>query len=373
MRNNPVLRTLAIVLAASLLQSACGFMGKAAPGRDKIDYKKSKTIDSLEVPPELSADAITEAPETLNAVEATYSGSGAGQPARESAGVLADKSNLRVERDGNQQWLVVQASPDQVWPRAREFWLESGFLIHMEDPRIGILETDWSENRADIPQGAIRNLIGKALDAVYSSATRDKYRVRLEHGTDSGTTEIYLTHRGVEEVATGSSVDSPTIWKPRATDPELEAEMLKRMMVFLGADAQQAQSQLAASSDSPVRAELIDDAGAAMLVIREDFSRAWRRTGVALDRVGFAVDDRDRTSGTYFVKYNDPLGEQKEEGLLSKMAFWSSDDEPAATEYRIVLLANGASTNVIVNDHEGARDKSTTAKRILTLLEEQLR
>ncbi len=373
MRNNPAVRTLIIVLAATLLQSACGLMGKAAPGRDKIDYKKSRTIDTLEVPPELSADAITDAPETLNTVEATYSGSAEDQPARQSAGVLADKSNLRVERDGNQQWLVVQAEPEQVWPRMREFWLESGFLIRMEDPRIGILETDWNENRADIPQSAIRSLIGKALDAVYSSATRDQYRVRLEHGVDPGTTEVYLTHRGVEEVATGNTVDSPTVWKPRATDPELEAEMLKRMMVFLGADVQQAQSQLAEKSDSPLRAQLVDDAGASMLVIREDFSRAWRRTGVALDRVGFAVDDRDRSSGTYFVKYNDPLGEQEEEGLLSKMAFWSSDDEQAATEYRIVLQADGADTNVIVNDHEGVRDKSTTAKRILTLLEEQLR
>jgi outer membrane protein assembly factor BamC len=373
MRNKPAVPILAVLLVVTLLQSACGIMDKVAPGREKVDYKKSKTVDSLEVPPELSSDTIADAPESLNAAEATYSGTAAAQPAQNSAGVLAAEPNVRLERDGNQEWLVVQGSPDQLWPRVREFWLQQGFLIKMEDSRIGILETDWNENRADIPQGVIRRVLGKALDTLYSSATRDKYRVRLEHGTDPATTEIFLTHRGVEEVYTGSSVDSPTTWKPRDPDPELEAEMVKRLMVFLGADTQQAKTQLAARSKTPARAELVDDAGVPMLVIKEDFSRAWRRTGVALDRVGFTVDDRDRTSGTYFVKYNDPLGEQEKKGYLSKLAFWSAKEKKEASVYRIVLQANGASTNVIVNDDQGARDKSTTGKRILTLLEEQLR
>jgi outer membrane protein assembly factor BamC len=373
MRNKPVVQTLAVLLAVTLLQSACGIMDKVAPGREKVDYKKSKTIDNLEVPPELSSDTITEAPESINAAEATYSGTTAAQPAQNSAVVLAARPNVRLERDGNQEWLVVQGSPDQIWPRVREFWLEQGFLIKMEDARIGILETDWNENRADIPQGIIRKYIGKAIDSVYSSATRDKYRVRLEHGSDPATTEIFLTHRGVQEVYTGGSVDSPTEWKPRDPDPELEAEMTKRLMVFLGADTQQVQTQLASKPATPARAQLVDEGGAPMLVIKEDFSRAWRRTGVALDRVGFTVDDRDRTSGTYFVKYNDPLGEQEKKGFLSKLAFWSSKEKKEATVYRIVLQANGATTNVIVNDDQGARDKTTTGKRILTLLEEQLR
>jgi outer membrane protein assembly factor BamC len=373
MRNQPALRTLAVLLAATLLLPACSMMDKVAPGRDKVDYKKSKTIENLEVPPDLSSDSIADAPDSLNAAEATYSGAAAAQPAGGSSGVLAPTPNVRLERDGNQEWLVVQGTPDQVWPRVHEFWLQQGFLIKHEDPRIGILETDWNENRADIPQGIIRKYIGKALDSLYSSATRDKYRVRLEKGSDPGTTEVYLTHRGVEEVTPGGTVDSPTEWRPRDPDPELEAEMTKRLMVFLGASEQQAQTQLASKSATPARAQLVDQGGASLLVIREDYSRAWRRTGVALDRVGFTVEDRDRSAGTYFVKYNDPLAEQKEKGFLSKLKFWSSKEKPEDRVYRIVLQADGASTNVIVNDDQGVRDRSSTAKRILTLLEEQLR
>jgi outer membrane protein assembly factor BamC len=237
-----------------------------------------------------------------------------------------------------------------------------------------VIETGWSENRADIPQGPIRNLLGKVIDSVYSAATRDQYRVRLERGVETGTTEIYLTHRGVEEVVTGSATDSNTVWQPRPTDPELEAEMLKRLMVYLGVEEQKAQVMLAQDSAARVRAQMVTEADGSTLLVNEDFSRAWRRTGVALDRVGFAVEDRNRTDGTYFVRYNDPLGDQNSEGVLSKLAFWSSDDKDKdATQYQIRLQPNGPTTLVTVYNAQGERDNSSTAKRILTLLEEQLK
>jgi len=174
-------------------------------------------------------------------------------------------------------------------------------------------------------------------------------------------------------VVQGNVDTSNTVWQSRPTDPELEAEMLKRLMVFLGVQEQRAQSMLAKRVEKPVRAELITDNSGSALVIREDFSRAWRRTGVALDRVGFTVTDRDRSAGVYYVRYNDPLGEQNEDGFLDKFAFWSSDDDESSTEYRIQLLAAGKETRVIVNNSKGERDTTTSAKRILTLLEEQLR
>ena len=203
-----------------------------------------------------------------------------------------------VERDGNQQWLVVHGAPSQVWPKVREFWLQEGFLVKMEDPRVGILETGWAENRADIPGGPIRNFLGKVIDAVYSSATRDQFRVRLERGTESGTTEVFLTHRGVEEVLQGGIEDGNAVWQPRPTDPELEAEMLKRLMVYLGIEEQKAEAMVARQSGPTVRAQMVSNDSGSMLIVNEDFSRAWRRTGVALDRVGFAVEDRNRSEVT---------------------------------------------------------------------------
>jgi outer membrane protein assembly factor BamC len=367
-----IIKVAVTALAGLLLVSACGTMNKAAPGR-KVDYKKSQTTESLEVPPDLTASSINEAPDLPTATGTSYSEISNAEPAAGTPTVLPEKGDMRVERDGNQQWLVIQSDPAQVWPKVREFWMQQGFLIKMEDPRLGILETGWAENRADIPSDIIRNTLGKVLDVAYSAATRDQYRVRLEHGATPGTTELYLTHRGMEEVVTGKPDEGgSTMWKPRAPDPELEAEMLKRLVVFLGVGEQQAETLLAAQPQTQSRAQLVSDSNGIMLIDKEDFSRAWRRTGVALDRVGFAVEDRNRTDGIYFVRYNDPLGDEDNKGLLSKLAFWSSD-ETKAKQYQIVLLAQGADTQVIVKDSEGKRENSSTAKRILTLLEEQLR
>jgi outer membrane protein assembly factor BamC len=373
MQLNTFSNTVLLALTSALLLSACGTLDEVAPGRAKVDYKKSQATEALEVPPDLSSNTINDAPGALDTAGTTYSEFGAALPQGGGSTVLPDQANMRVERDGNQQWLIVQGAPEQVWTKVKEFWIQEGFLIRMEDPRVGVIETGWSENRADIPQGPIRNILGKVIDSVYSSATRDQYRVRLERGVEPGTTEIYLTQRGVEEVVTGGATDANTVWQPRPTDPELEAEMLKRLMVYLGVEEQKAQVMLARQDGKQVRAQLVTDTAGSMLVINEDFSRAWRRTGVALDRVGFAVEDRNRTDGTYFVRYNDPLGDQNKEGVLSKLAFWSSDDDKDAAQYQILLQPDGPTTQVTVNNKQGERETSSTAKRILTLLEEQLK
>jgi len=365
-------RTAGLALAATLLLSACSLYDKMAPGAKKVDYKKSRPTDALEIPPDMSSNTINDAPDSIDLAGTTYTEFGADLPAGGGRAVLPEQANMRVERDGDQQWLVVYGQPDQVWPQVKEFWLQEGFLIRKEDPRVGILETGWLENRADIPQGPIRNVIGKVIDSAYTAATRDQYRTRLEHSIDEDYTEIYVTHRGVEEVVSGDAIDPNTSWQARPTDPELEAEMLKRMMVFLGVEEQKAAVMVAQQVEKPVRAHLVSDSSGDMLVIDEDFSRAWRRTGVALDRVGFAVDDRIRSDGVYYVQYNDPLANQNKEGFLTRIGLFSSDKDADGSKYEIVLQANGPSTNVIVNDVNGDRDTSSTAKRILTLLEEQL-
>ncbi|CAK0764547.1 outer membrane protein assembly factor BamC [Gammaproteobacteria bacterium] len=109
--------------------------------------------------------------------------------------------------------------------------------------------------------------------------------------------------------------------------------------------------------------------------MEEDFPRAWRHTGLALDQVGFTVEDRDRSNGVYFVRYNDPLKDDnsKKKGFLSKLAFWRSDTPPSAEQYRIHLQDRGGRTEVTVQTKDGSRDTSPTGQSILTLLQERLR
>ncbi len=366
----------------------------------RVEYKKSSSLPPLEVPPDLTSSTVDDTlavPDISPGGTATYSvysGERSDPQVAQRENVLPGQDNVRVERDGNKRWLMMQGEPDQWWPKVREFWLQNDYLIKQEDPRIGIMETDWLENRADIPKDPIRSVLSKVFENLYSAATRDKFRVRLERTQEAGGTELFLSHSGVEEVAHGDS----TIWQPRPSDPELEAEMLNRLMVFFGVDEKKTKTLLARETETP-RATLTKDGnGGGALTLQEDFSRAWRRTGLALDRIGFTVEDRDRSRGLYYVRYADPLKDQeKKEGLMSKMKFWGKDDKKPLAEQYLVRVASddvqgrapakgstsvagggspgttADSTRIEVLNKDGVRDNSETSSRILTLLHEQLK
>jgi outer membrane protein assembly factor BamC len=350
----------------------------------KIDYKSAGKAPTLEVPPDLTSPsrddrfAVPDVAGKGSANFSTYSAerSGLGKSQQET-NVLPDVDKTRMERSGNQRWLVVAGSPDKVWGMVKDFWQETGFLIKTEVPEAGVMETDWAENRAKIPQDVIRNLLGKVLDSLYSTAERDKFRTRLEQGSEPGTTDIFISHRGMYETYITEGKEQ-TRWQPRPADPELEAEMLRRLMVRFGSDEKRAAAAVVASQDKPVdRAKLSRGAdGVGKLEMQERFDRAWRRVGLALDRVGFTVEDRDRAKGLYFVRYVDPEidNEKKEAGFLSKMAFWKkSDSTSSQTQYRVFVRDEDSFSTVQVLSREGGADQSETSKKILALLYDQLK
>ena len=353
----------------------------------KVDYKSAgATLPSLEIPPDLTTPARDNryaVPETGSS-STTYSGYQAGRrdPRLQGSTVLPEFDRMRVERAGTQRWLVVQEAPEKLWPQVREFWMESGFLLKIELPEAGVMETDWAENRAKIPQGVIRDFLGRALDQLFSSSERDKFRTRLDRAPDGKGTEIYLSHRGMQEVYsnvrgdTQSGASGQTTWIPRESDPELEAEFLRRLMVRLGVQEEKAR-QLTGSGVPELRAALKKGAdGAELLQVIEPFDRTWRRVGLALDRVGFTVEDRDRQKGLYFVRYADPEGDmqakERERGFLSRL-LPGSDPKAKPEQYRVQVRQSGEASEVNVLNKDGATDSSSTARRILSLLLEQLK
>ncbi|WP_265948353.1 outer membrane protein assembly factor BamC [Dechloromonas sp. A34] len=351
------------------------------PDSRKIEYKSAGKVPTLEVPPDLSQVAKDDrflVPDADGKGSATFSAYSADRtPAAQAknATVLPEIDKVRVERSGNQRWLVVAVPADKLWDTVKDFWQETGFIINVERPDAGVMETDWAENRAKIPDDIIRNTIGKLLDSLYSTGERDKFRTRFEAGSEPGTTDVFISHRGMEEVYTSSAKDD-TRWQPRPPDPELEAEMLRRLMVRLGSEEKRAEASLANVKAEP-RAKLAKaDDGSGTLEVYERFDRTWRRVGLALDRVGFTVEDRDRSRGLYFVRYVDPEvdNRKKDDGLMSKLAFWRSSEASASSkvQYRIHVSDAGQQSVVQVLSSEGGTDKSDTAKKILGLLLQQL-
>ena len=376
------LRLLAAI-GASLALCACSTVSDLLEGQGKkVDYKSAGQLPPLDIPPDLTAptrDNRYVVPEVKAATTlSSYQADRKAQPQAGSTGILAPVESMRIERSGTQRWLVVNETPEKLWPLLKEFWQENGFLLETENPETGLMETDWAENRAKIPQDFLRSMLGKVLDQLYSTPERDKFRTRLERTADLKSTEVYLSHRGMMEIYT-TETRSETKWQPRPPDPDLEAEFLRRLMVRLGSKEENAK-QILASAPQSQRAVLARQGdGSDRLDVLEPFDRAWRRVGLALDRVGFTVEDRNRQKGLYFVRYADPekdiaKADAEKPGLLSKLAFWKSDTtKVTAEQYRVLVTQSGEKSQVQVLGKDGAVDRSQTARRILSLLNDQLK
>lgn len=366
---------LGCALSVTLLGSGCSSMSNALSG-DKIDYRSSgsQTV-RLDVPPDLSQ--LSGQSRFTQVSPSIVTASSMGQQAAGAANVnnqVAPKAvgDIRLERQGQTRWLVVNQPPEQVYEKVRAFWSSVGFELVIDQPAAGLMETAWNENRAKLNEGGVRGLLGSVLERLYDTGERDQFRTRLER-TAQGT-EIYVTHRGMEEVYEGDRKDRTT-WRGRPNDPGLEAEMLARMMVALGAskeDAQKTRDEAAAQAASPANPSALAtlNADATSLTLRGEPELAWRRVGLALDRGGFTVESRDRASGSYDVRLsvNDPAAAQP--GFFSRL--FSSKKEDTLARYRVKLQPQGRETQVVVLNEAGQTASNDTAKLIAKRLVDEL-
>ena len=373
--------SLRVFIASSLLVPVLGCSTQSSfLESKKIDYKSAGQIQPLEIPPDLTSPssddrfAVPDGKSSSSTTLSTYeSGKVAAGSSDKSGKVLPVNSKIKLERDGSQRWLKIDIPAEDLWLQVRDFWQETGFILKIDASEAGVMETDWAENRAKIPQDILRSTLGKVFDGLYSTGERDKFRTRLERGKEAGTTEVYITHRGMQEVYT-SELKKDTRWQPRKADPELEAEMLLRLANRLGSE--DARTQADAQPKPEDRAKLVKSGeGKSQLDVLEDFERAWRRVGLALDRVGFTVDDRDRSKGIYFVSYVDPQDDNKvkPKGFFARI-FGSGDSKPGKQEqYRVLVSDAGETTTVRIQDKTGSPEKTAGGGKILELLYDQLK
>ncbi len=384
------LRHLIAPILAGLMLAGCGsssVIDDMLPDQTLAYKKQREAAENLEIPPDLSKGNINDAldiPATGSATLSEYAGERSKRREVATSGeVLPDVKDVELRREGNSRWLEISAPAQAVWPRVVSFWREQGILLVEQNPSVGVMKTGWLENRAEIRQDFITRMMRKVADGLHATATRDQYRVRLERGAKPGTTDVYLTHTAMEERILSNTVGegNNAVWEPAPSNPGKEAEMLQRLMVYLGVTQQRAASATASAAPGggdaaarPTTVKLVPDGAGSVLVISEEFRRAWRQTGVALDRIGFAVEDRDMSTGTYYVRY-DPgsEGAKKKDGFFSKMAFWRGRDIDPVKKYQVKLVGSGAETRVSVLNAAGQRDDTPAGQKILSLLQEQIR
>lgn len=392
-----------IVLLAVIMLAGCDSIPFI---NDAPDYKGAGRAKPLEVPPGLTGINTSDAyavPGGSTSFSTYNQAQEGGEVGVEK--ILPNADGVSLQRAGNSRWLVVNAPAEKVWPVIREFWLDQGFAVRVEQPDIGVMETEWIESDALKIQekGKLLDKFDKYLDKLSGYADRRKFRTRLDNGAVAGTTEIYMTHRTVSsapddgknkiqtqlgEIETGYRADT-SAKVATATDDELDVELLRRLMVKLGVDVNKSK-QIAAAPVVAKHADLLkEDDGGAALSIDDGFDRGWRRVGLALDRVGFVIEDKDRSNGLFFVRYADiytVTGEKKKKGLLESLKFWGNDkpaDQVADTtdkstdgkskQYSIKIGETADGSKVTIENKDGSRNRSTTANKILALLYEELK
>ena len=357
------------LLTSSLLLLVLALGGCGLTETGKIDYKSGQKTTPLIVPPDLTQMSKDTRYAIVNGSVSASGALGAAETPKSAIEVgVPGSSGIRMERQGNQRWLVLNQPSDAIWGTLRKFWTDNGFLLATDDKPLGIMETEWAENRAKIPQDMLRKFFGGLIDNIYSTAERDKFRTRIEVNA-LGETEIYVSHRGVIEVYTAER-SGETRWQPRPSDPELETEFLRRMMLSLGNSEPQAKAAVEAIS-VPAISTLSNLGGMQVLTVAENFDRTWRRVGLALDRSGFTVEDRDRSKGVYQVRYVPVPDPKNEPGFFQKLI--TSKKEPQPQKFQIWVQSETQTSTVSVRDAGGAPDQTDGANGILNVLAQEIR
>jgi outer membrane protein assembly factor BamC len=368
------LSLLALPLAALALISC-----KSVTSNDTVDYKSSGAVrgPNLSYPPDLitaQADRryiVQDGTATMSEYNAAVKKS-----AQMRTNVMTGIPGMRIAKDGERRWLVVEKPAPELYPQVKDFWQENGFLLVVDSPSTGIMETDWAENRAKVAQDWIRSTIGGALDSMYDTGERDKYKTRLEV-TKPGETEIYITQRGAIEKCTTDTTGAclSTIWTPRPNDPELEAVFLTRLMERLGMTQEQAKAMVATPlGPKAPKAKFVQEGNnKGYIELSAGFDRSWRDIGLALDRSNFTVEDRNRSQGVYFVRYVNAKDVGDSKGFFSNLFSSKDDSKLQAKKYQVIVKSTGEnSSNVYVQDADGKPENTPAGFQLLTLLTEQL-
>ncbi|QKM64782.1 hypothetical protein DCO17_05790 [Polynucleobacter tropicus] len=371
-----LLTSILALLALVLVLSSC----KSVTTNDTVDYKSSGAVrgPNLSYPPDLitaQADRryiVQDGTATMSEYNAAVKKS-----AQMRSNVMTGIPGMRIAKDGERRWLVVEKPASELYPQVKDFWQENGFLLVVDSPSTGIMETDWAENRAKIAQDWIRSTIGGALDSIYDTGERDKYKTRLEV-TKPGETEIYITQRGaIEKCVTDATTTAcnSTIWTSRPNDPELEAAFLARLMERLGMTQEQAKAMVSAPLGSKMpKAKLIQDGNnKSYIELSNSFERSWRDVGLALDRSNFTVEDRNRSEGIYFVRYVNAKDVGDSKGFFANLFSSKDDSKLQAKKYQVVVKSTGEnSANVYVQDADGKPENTPAGIQLLTILTDQL-
>ncbi len=298
---------------------------KIGLGSRAVNYETNENVDSLVIPPDLTAPSSQGSFTKVIEVD--------------DSNVLKRVQNVEVKRDKYRRWLLVDLPPIEVWALSKEYFRSYGFTIEKENQKIGLLETDYLEIETKVPEkslGSIRTALAKALKTKYGLPIADKYRIRIEPTANPMESEVYLTLSSIGEVVSGAM----RVWQPREKDVELETEMLLQLMIFLGSERADSIAKIQSNLEEKKTnlSVVLSETGYASLVFPFDKNESWELLGWALDELSIDIDDRDQLEGSYFINVT------TNKGLFSKLLPTASNNKT----YQLILKEDTSSQTKVI-------------------------
>jgi outer membrane protein assembly factor BamC len=360
-----------IIGSILFLSTSCSTVDDLMDTTNSINYKNSNSIKTLEFPPDLTApefDAAFTLPASGNVKASMVSNQRADRYSGSEINVLPASADMRIGGSGSVRWLEVDASANSLWPRLHDFWRSLGLSVIRDEPSIGIMVTEWAENKAGLPQDWLHRMLGNVLQGAFDAGTRDQYRVRLEK-PGANKTRIYLTHKGSEKIVTEIGVG----WELRPPKHELEAEMLNRLKAFLQGDKYSATKNIKESDASQANSlvRLVTEDGRYILQIHATYKKAWIRTGVMLERMGLNIESRKQSQGIYEVVYNGDETVANTGGFFSRLFQGKRTFLTKGSKYQIHIRDAGRLAEIKVMDEEGKPLSVVQSQKILARLKQE--
>lgn len=320
--------------ACSTVGSYVGIGGDDGWLRDRQgEYLNAQIAPPMQVPPELDSYTIDELyhiPQEAPGQRALYVVPPAPKPidSRIREGVV-------IQRFGDRAWIVIGATPGQVWPRLRDYWSTEQVAMSAEDAVNGTMQTVW------IPQP--------------DSDMRHKYRVRVEPGLHAGNSEVYVQH--VSDNGE-SAPNEPLQWPEESMNLERETTILASISLYLAdrTDIYRASSVslLAGSIDIQGKARVVTaSAGDTRLELRLDYGRAWSQLNQAIGNANIQVLDSDRDERRIRVAFTGSES-QDEPGFFRRVFSRRNNDDEPAIEFNVLLVETGDGVSVRAETVSGA-------------------
>jgi len=352
--------------------SGCSVVDNFMDTKNRINYKNNNSVKALEFPPDLTAPEFDmafalPADGVVNASSLGSFSTGHTIDGR-TISVLPKSTSMHIGGQGNVRWLDVAAPAETLWPRIRDFWRSVGISVKKDEPKIGIMVTDWAENRAGLPMDWFRRSLGKMFQGAYDAGSRDRYHIRIEKPSSSAT-RIFLTHKGAEKVIT----DTVSGWEFRPSNHVLEAEMLNRLKAFLQGDVGAAKGTVSTDNLNQTSSlvNLVTQEGQPILQINDNYKRAWVLTGIMLDRMGLVSEKRNQSAGIYEVRYQGDDEDKAKRGFFSRMFGGRKTLLVKGQGYQVHVQDTGKLSVVRVMDDEGKPLNKRLAQLVLVRLKKE--